>query len=157
MLNAGGDKQSRPQSTLFFWSIPVVSHAQKGRALGTRLGDKRFQYFNISVPGSRVFTRKLVYERHFESRGGQTVSTSFNIHDNKRNVEQMLKQSENVFKLIQHRFNFDSTSFNTVLRGWQTVSTLLFNEIEWMLKQMLKPFARAFSIGHRSCGSWTSV
>ena len=37
--------------------------------------------------------------------------------DNKRNVEQMLKQSLNAFKLIQHRFNFNSTSFKTVSRG----------------------------------------
>ena len=47
----------------------------------------------------------------------QTASTSFNIHDNKENVEQMSKQSLNAFRLIQHRFNFDSTSFNTVSRG----------------------------------------
>ena len=94
-----------------------------------------------SAPSSRVFARKLVYRRHFESRGGgggQTASTSFNIGDNKRNVEQMLKQSLNVYKLIQHRFN-------TVSRGWQTVSTFLFNKIEWMLKHMLKSFARALS------------
>ena len=35
-------------------------------------------------------------------RGGQTASTSFNIHDKKKNVEQMLKQSINTFKLVQH-------------------------------------------------------
>ena len=35
-------------------------------------------------------------------RGRQTASTSFNIRDNKRNVEQMLKQGLNAFKLIQH-------------------------------------------------------
>ena len=69
-------------------------------------------------------------------RGGKRQSTSFNIRDNERNVEQMLKQSLNAFKLIQHRLNFDSTSFNPV-------STLLFNKIERMLKQMLKPFDRA--------------
>ena len=85
------------------------------------------------------FTRASSYN---VERGGQTASTSHNIRDNKRNVEQVLKQSLNAFILIQHRFNFDSTSFNTVSRGWQTVSTLLFNKIEWMLKQMLKPFAR---------------
>ena len=37
--------------------------------------------------------------------GGQTASTSFKIRDNKRNAEQMLKQSLNAFKLIHHRFN----------------------------------------------------
>ena len=39
-------------------------------------------------------------------RGGQTASTSFNIRDNKTNVEWLFKQSLNSFKLIQHRFNF---------------------------------------------------
>ena len=38
-------------------------------------------------------------------RGGQTASTSFNIHDNKRNVEWLLMQSLNSYKLIQVRFN----------------------------------------------------
>ena len=33
------------------------------------------------------------------------TSTSFNIRDNKRNVEQIFKQSLKAFKLIQHRFN----------------------------------------------------
>ena len=53
----------------------------------------------------------------------------------------MLKQSLNTFKLIQHRFNFNSTSFKTVSRESQTVSTLLFNKIQWMLK----PFARGLT------------
>ena len=48
-------------------------------------------------------------------------------------------------KLFQNRFNFASTRFNTAERGWQTLSTLPFNKIERMLKQMLKPFARALS------------
>ena len=55
----------------------------------------------------------------------------------------MLKQSLKAFKLFQHRFNILSTPFNNVERGWQTLSTLPFNKIERMLKQMLKPFARA--------------
>ena len=38
------------------------------------------------------------------------ASTSFNIRDNKRNVEQILKQSLNAFY-------FDSTSFNAVSSG----------------------------------------
>ena len=68
-----------------------------------------------------------------------------NIPENRRNVERMLKQSLKAFKLFQHRFNFASTHFNTAERGWQTLSTLPFNKIERMLKQMLKPFARAFT------------
>ena len=32
--------------------------------------------------------------------GGQTASTSFNIRENKRNIEWLLKQSLNAFKLI---------------------------------------------------------
>ena len=67
-----------------------------------------------------------------------------NILEKKRNVEWMLKQSLKAFKLFQHRFNILSTRFNNVERGWQTLSTLPFNKIERMLKQMLKPFARAF-------------
>ena len=58
----------------------------------------------------------------------------------------MLKQSLKAFKLFQHRFNILSTRFNNVERGWQTLSTLPFNKIERMLKQMLKPFARAFKL-----------
>ena len=69
-----------------------------------------------------------------------------NILENKRNVERMLKQSLKAFKLFQHRFNILSTRFNNVERGWQTLSTLPFNKIERMLKQMLKPFARAFTV-----------
>ena len=49
-------------------------------------------------------------------RGGQT-STSFNICNNKRNVECLLNQSLNACKLIQHRFNFDSTCFNKAKQG----------------------------------------
>ena len=98
-------------------------------------------------------------------RWWQTASISFNIRDNKRNAELLLKQSLNAFELIQLRFNFVSTSiqlrfnidstsiqlrfnfvstsiqlrFNTVERGKQTVLTSLFNKIE----RMLKSFARA--------------
>ena len=66
-----------------------------------------------------------------------------NILENKRNVEWMLKQSLRAFKFFQHRFNIVSSRFNNVERGWQTLSTWPFNKIERMLKQMLKPFARA--------------
>ena len=68
----------------------------------------------------------------------------------------MLKQSLKAFKLFQHRFNILSTRFNNVERGWQTLSTLPFNKIERMLKQMLKPFARAFKWNHRTCNSGIS-
>ena len=81
-------------------------------------------------------------------RARQMTSLRFNIPnilENKRNVEWMLKQSLKAFKLFQHRFNILSTRFNNVERGWQTLSTLPFNKIERMLKQMLKPFARAFT------------
>ena len=36
----------------------------------------------------------------------------------------------------------NSTSIQLRLNTFQMVSTLLFNKIQWMLKQMLKPFAR---------------
>ena len=69
-----------------------------------------------------------------------------NILENKRNVERMLKPSLKSLKLSEHRFNILSTCFNNTERGWQTLSTLPFNKIERMLKQMLKPFARAFTV-----------
>ena len=75
--------------------------------------------------------------------GGQTASTSFNIRDNKRNVEQMLKQSLNAFKLIQQQLT-SIQQFSTRFQGggkrFRHWITLLFNKIEWMLK----PFARGF-------------
>ena len=58
----------------------------------------------------------------------------------------MLKPSLKSLKLSEHRFNILSTCFNNTERGWQTLSTLPFNKIERMLKQMLKPFARAFTV-----------
>ena len=64
----------------------------------------------------------------------------------KRNIQWLLKQSLNLFKLIQHRFNFDSACFNTVERGGGggggAVSTSLFN----MLKQTLQTLASVFII-----------
>ena len=58
------------------------------------------------------------------------ASTSFNTRDNKTDVEAMFK-----------RISTHSTSIQQVSRGWQTVLTLLFNKIEWILK----PFARILS------------
>ena len=63
-------------------------------------------------------------------RGGQTASTSFNIRENKRNVEWLFERSLMAFELIQHRFNFDSISFNKVERGEQTVSRSLLHKIQ---------------------------
>ena len=60
---------------------------------------------------------------------GETASNTLNIGDNKRNVEWLLKQILNAFELIQHRFNLDSTCFNTVKRGrGQKDSTSLFRQ-----------------------------
>ena len=49
-------------------------------------------------------------------RGGQTALASFNIGDNKKNVEFLLKESLNAFRLvhIQHRFIINLTCFNRV-------------------------------------------
>ena len=69
-----------------------------------------------------------------------------NIPENKRNVEWKLKQSLKAFKLFQHRFDIVSTLFNTVEKGWQTLSTFPLNKIERMLKRMLKSFGRASSM-----------
>ena len=71
-----------------------------------------------------------------------------NIPENKRNVEWMLKQSLkalNSFNIDSTTFQHFSTRFNTVEKGWQTLSTFPFNKIERMLKRMLKSFARALS------------
>ena len=76
--------------------------------------------------------------RNNVERGEHTDSTSFNIRENGRNVEWLLKQSLNAFKLMnidEHRFNFVSTCFKTVERArgggqGKRVSTSLFNRIE---------------------------
>ena len=60
-------------------------------------------------------------------REGQTSSTSFNIRKNKRNVEWLLKQSLSAFKLIQLRFNFDSTSIQLRFNFDSTSIQLRFN------------------------------
>ena len=81
--------------------------------------------------------------------GGKRLQLRFNIPnipENKRNVEAMLKQSLNAFKFASTLLQHVSTRFNIVERGWQTASTLPFNKIERMLKQMLKPFARALTL-----------
>ena len=98
-------------------------------------------------PWLRLLNCAYAWSTMLEERG-ERLQLRFNIPnilENKRNVEWMLKQSLKAFKLFQHRFNILSTPFNKVERGWQTLSTLPFNKIERMLKQMLKPFARAFS------------
>ena len=45
-------------------------------------------------------------------------TTSFNISDNKRNIEQMLKESLNAFKLIEPRFNMFQHGFKGVTNGF---------------------------------------
>ena len=55
------------------------------------------------------------------------ASTSFNIRDNKRNDELLLKQSLNAFELIQLRFNFVSTSFQLRFNFDSTSIQLRFN------------------------------
>ena len=57
----------------------------------------------------------------------------------------MLKQSLKTLKLFQQRFDIVSTRFNNVKRAWQTLSTLPFNKIERMLKQMLNYPPNIFS------------
>ena len=42
-----------------------------------------------------------------------------NIPEYKTNVEWMLKQSWNAFKLFQHRFSIVSTRFDTFQLGWK--------------------------------------
>ena len=71
---------------------------------------------------------------------GKWLQLRFNIPsipENKRNVERMLKQNS---------FNIDSTSFqyvSTMLKGVANAFNIAIHKIERMLKQMLKPFARA--------------
>ena len=65
-----------------------------------------------------------------------------NIPENKKNVERMLKQNLEAFKLFQHRLKI---AFQCG-KGRQTLLTLPFNKIEKMLKRMLKPLARALTL-----------
>ena len=61
-----------------------------------------------------------------DERSGHTVSTPFNIFNNKGNVEAMLNESLNQIKLIQHTFNNLSAFFyalNNVERPVQTPPT----------------------------------
>ena len=90
MLNAWGGKVRFHQHVLFIVT-PLHVHLNCSRGLRNCL----------------VRTRIL----NNVENGGQTASNSFNIRDNNRNVEQMLKQSLNAFKLIEHRFNKFQTRF----------------------------------------------
>ena len=85
-----------------------------------------------------------------DERSVQTVSTPFNIIKNKGNVEAMLNESLNQFK-------FDSTHFQQAFNIFFTLSTMLNDlfkrarhlvqqSVERMLKQMLKPFKRIFTL-----------
>ena len=84
MLNAGDGKR-------FQHTINICFHQASREA-----------WYSVPIP---VFMPNNV------EREEQTVSTSFNIRNNKRNVEQMLKQSLNAF-------NIDSTSFKGVANGF---------------------------------------
>ena len=79
-----------------------------------------------------------------DERSVQTVSTPSNIFKNKRNVEAMLNLSFNQFKFDSAHFQ---QAFNNVERPVQTPPTFGSTNVlaEHMLKQMLKPFKRAFS------------
>ena len=83
-----------------------------------------------------------------DERSFQTVSTPFNIFNSKENVESMLNESLNQFKI-------DSTSF----QNFFTLSTMLndlfkpapdiwFNNcaVGRMMKQMLKSFKRTLTL-----------
>ena len=73
----------------------------------------------------RGLRNRLVRTRiptNVERGGRETASTSFNIRDNKRNVEQMLKQSLNAFKLIQHRFNKFQHGFKWVANDFDVIA-----------------------------------
>ena len=88
-------------------------------------------------------------------RAGQTTSTPLQHSEHSREQKKCWTDVEakfKGFKLFQHWYNFASTRFKRAERGWQTLSTLPFNKIERMLKQMLKPFARALS----RMGNWLS-
>ena len=75
------------------------------------------------------------------------ASTSFKIRDNKTNVEWLLKQSVHAFKLIQHRFNFHPTCFNTVggKRGGETVSTSLLKKLNGLVEANVGAFCPGFN------------
>ena len=57
-----------------------------------------------------------------DERSLQTVSTPFNIFKNKENVESMLNESLNEFK-------FDSTHFQQAFNIFNTLSTLILNDL----------------------------
>ena len=100
MLNAGGGKRFQHNlSSTFVAVTPLYVHLNCSRGLRNRL----------------VRTRT---PNNVEKGGRETASTSFNIRDNKRNVEQILKQSLNTFKLIQHRFNKFPHGFKGVANGF---------------------------------------
>ena len=78
-----------------------------------------------------------------DERSVQTVPTQFNIFKNKGNVESMLNEGLNQFRL-------DSTSFQQFIFSLSAMLNDLFKHprhlvqqsVERMLKQMLKPFKR---------------
>ena len=81
-----------------------------------------------------------------DERSVQTVSTPFNISNNKGNVEAMLNESLNQFKFDSTRFQqafniFFSFTLSTMLNDlFKRPRHLVQQSVERMLKQMLKPF-----------------
>ena len=83
-----------------------------------------------------------------DERSVQTAATTINIFKNKGNVEAMLNESLNQFDLthFQQAFNIffaRSTMLNDLFKRPRY---LVQQSVERMLKQMLRPFKRAFTI-----------
>ena len=108
--------------------------------------------FNISstVDSTKLHERPSIHS-HAPKAIALHVRFTFFCDNERRNVEQMLKQSLNAFKLIQHRFNFNSTSFKTVSRGSQAVLTLLFNKIQAVCSGLNLPRRVNSQVRTRSC------
>ena len=134
----GGNKVISPKERLAL----TISHTQNCLIL--------LPSFHPWWPWLRLHNCACSWSTMLKERG-KWLQLRFNIPNIPRtkeiNVVRMLKQSLKAFKLSQHRFNILSTRFNNVERGWQTLSTLPFNKIERMSKQMLKPFARVLMEG----------
>ena len=85
-----------------------------------------------------------------DERSVQAVLTPFNIFKNQENVASMLNESFNQFKFdskhFQQAFNIFFGFKNVERPGLNVPDIWLNNCIERMLKKMLKPFKRSFSI-----------
>ena len=113
-----------------FVALEVLNNEDKKNSEGERQGNGSEE----GMKGDICASSTMLKER------GKWIQLRFNIPnipENKRNAKRVLKQSLLAFKLFQQRFNIVSTRFNNLERAWQTLSTLPFNKIERMLKQML--------------------